>query len=386
MSKNNRLLSLDVFRGLTVAGMILVNTPGSWSYVFAPLGHASWNGLTPTDLVFPFFMFIMGMSMFISLRKEHFVASAELIKKIVIRSVLIFFIGLFISWLARGAYSYPQIAAQGGTTLQTLATAFGQFSHLRILGVLQRLAICYAVVSLLCLVIQHRYIPLLVATGLLVYWGILFAGHGFEQSENNIISIVDSAILGTSHMYKDGGIALDPEGLLSTFPSIFHTFIGFYCARLLFQQKDRLNSMLVLFVSGTSLLFIGYLISYGCPINKKIWSPSFVLVTSGIALLLLALLMWIIDFKQHSFANGFFAVFGVNPLFSYILSALITTIFFDTVYFGKSALSIHTLLYEHTLQPLLGNYFASLCYAITCVLVIWFICYPLYKKQIYIKL
>lgn len=385
MSSNHRFLSLDVFRGIAIAGMILVNTPGSWNYVYRPFDHAAWNGLTPTDLVFPFFMFIMGMSIFISMRKTHFIFSVALAKKIIVRSILIFLIGLIINWAAIGAYSYHQIAVPENALFKNLFITFSDFSHLRILGVLQRLAMCYAVVSFFCFFIKQRAIPAIVIIGLVIYFTLLMLGNGFEQSENNLIAIIDRHIFGAAHIYKENGISFDPEGLLSTLPSILHTFIGFYCGQFLFNQQNKENSALMLFVIGTSLLFIGFLISFGCPINKKIWSPSYVFVTCGISAQFLALLIWIIDIKHRSFGNRFFAVFGVNPLFCYILSAFLTTIIFDTV-FITNGLSIHAILYDRILQPFIGNHSGSLIYAAICVFIIWLICDPLYKKHIYIKL
>ncbi|PVZ82141.1 DUF5009 domain-containing protein [Serratia sp. S1B] len=391
MSNNShshrRLLSLDVLRGMTIAGMILVNNPGSWSYVYTPLNHAPWNGLTPTDLVFPFFMFIMGISTYISLQKSQFSLDSSNIVKILTRTLVIFMIGLLIAWFALFLRTSYKLTSEGIEFWQRMGPSLWNFEHIRILGVMQRLAICYAVTAMTALLVNHKYIPYIIVSLLLGYFVILLAGNGFEQSEQNIVSRLDQAVLGVNHMYKDAGLAIDPEGLLSTLPAIAHVLLGFYCGKILSQVQDIQQKVQMLFIIGTTLTFIGFLLSYGCPINKKIWSPTFVLVTCGLAASLLALLMWIIDIQGKTTWSRAFESFGINPLFIYVNAAFLSLLL-NTIPFGHydSLSTIHLFVYEGMLRPLLGDYLSSLAYALLFLGINGAISSVLYRRQIYIKI
>lgn len=384
---NTRLLALDVMRGITIAGMIMVNNPGSWGSIYAPLGHAAWNGLTPTDLVFPFFMFIMGISTYISLRKFNFEFSQPTLFKILKRTVVIFLIGLAIAWFSLSLRTFRGLSGEGLSFMQQFFQAITNFEHIRILGVMQRLALTYGITAIIAILVKHKYIPYIIVTTLVGYFLLLLFGNGFEFSENNIISIIDRAILGANHMYVDSGVILDPEGLLSTIPAVAHVLIGFYCGKILLNAKDNNEKIQQLFIIGTILTFAGFLLSYGCPINKKIWSPTFVLTTCGLGSLFLALLVWIIDIKGHKRWSVFFQSFGVNPLFMYVAAAvfsiLLGNIRFD---YNGAEISLHGFIYTICLQPYLGDYFGSLMFALLFVGFNWVIGNVLYKKQIYIKI
>lgn len=368
-SSTKRLLALDVLRGITIAGMILVNNPGSWSGVYAPLQHAPWIGLTPADLVFPFFMFIMGISTYISLRKYNFEFSASAALKILKRTIVIFAIGLFINWLGLACYSHAPFA----------------FDQLRILGVMQRLALCYGATAIIALLMKHKYIPYLIVTLLAGYFIILITGNGFAYNDTNILSTVDRTIFGESHMYHDNGI--DPEGFLSTIPSIAHVLIGFCVGKLLMEVKDIHEKLERLFLIGTILTFLGFLLSYGCPISKKIWTPTFVLVTCGLASSFLALLVWIIDVKGYKAWSRFFESFGVNPLFIYVLSDVLAIASgIILISYQGSTIDLSGYIYNAILQPVFGIYSGSLAYSLLFVLVCWAAGYILYKRKIYIKI
>jgi predicted acyltransferase len=387
---NKRLLSLDILRGITIAGMILVNNPGSWSYVYAPLEHAEWIGLTPTDLVFPFFMFIMGISTYISLQKYGFEVNRKSLVKLTKRSLVIFLIGLFINWLSLSFRTYHSLAGQDLSQIGQLVQSVTNFDHLRTLGVMQRLALSYFFASLVALFVNHRHIPLLIFGLLLGYFILLFFGNGFEFSEQNIIAIIDKNILGTNHLYMDGTIRLDPEGLVSTIPAICHVLVGFYCGKLLIARKnDKKEQMQIMFIAGAILTFVGFLLSYGCPISKKIWSPTFVLVTCGLASTLLGLLIWIVDLKGYRKWSVFFESFGVNPLFTYVAAGIIS-ILLNGIYVAlpdaEKMTGVKNFLYTVFLQPFMGNYLGSLAFAILFVGSNWAIGNILYKKQIYIKI
>ncbi len=384
---NQRLLALDVMRGVTIAGMIMVNNPGSWGSIYAPLGHSSWNGLTPTDLVFPFFMFIMGISTYISLRKFNFEFSSPTLFKILKRTAVIFLIGLGLGWFSLSLRTFNKLPVEELDFMDRLIQSMTNFEHLRILGVMQRLALTYGITSLIAIFVKHKYIPYIILITLVGYFLLLLFGNGFEFSEDNIVSVVDRAILGVNHMYVDSGVVLDPEGLLSTIPAVAHVLIGYYCGKILLDAKNNNEKIQQLFIIGTILMFAGFLFSYGCPINKKIWSPTYVLVTCGLASLLLALLIWIIDIKGYKKWSAFLQSFGVNPLFIFVAAGVFAILMgnISFVYDGAD-ISIKTFMYKICLQPYLGDYFSSLVFALLFVGFNWIIGNALYKKQIYIKI
>lgn len=386
--QNSRLLSLDILRGITIAGMIMVNNPGSWGKIYAPLRHAEWHGLTPTDLVFPFFMFIMGISTYFSLRKYKFELSGASAWKIIRRSVVIFAIGLAIAWFG--------MFMRGILSEKTLAEAVFTFDHIRILGVMPRLAICYGVGALATLLIPHKKLPWTVAALLVLYSLVLLLGNGLEFSENSILYIVDNKILGPDHLYKDTvnevTLSLDPEGILSTLPSIAHMLIGVICGAMICGTKDNMQRVCNLMLVGTVLTFSGFLLAYGIPVNKKIWSPTFVLTTCGLAASFLGLLIWIIDIKGYKRWCRFFEAFGVNPLFMYclgaVLSIVIGTVKIPSATTESGLISIKGWVYNDILTPLCGSdaTLASLLFALSFVMLNWCIGYILYRKKIYIKI
>lgn len=379
--KPQRLLALDILRGLTISGMILVNNPGSWGNIYAPLRHAEWHGLTPTDLVFPFFMFIMGVSTWFSLKKYNFEFSAASLRKVLRRTVVIFAIGLGIAWLAKVLYGI-----HGDRPIWDIMT---DFSHIRVLGVMPRLALCYCAASILAMLLRRKALALTTGALLVLYSILLIAGNGFEFSADNIICRIDHAVLGENHMYGDtvGGqyLKFDPEGLLSTLPSIAHVLIGFLCGGLITGTTDNMRRTNSLFIVGAVLTFAGLLLSYGIPVNKKIWSPTFVLTTCGLASTLLALLITVIDIKGYRSWSRFFEAFGINPLFMYCYGTVFAVLL-GAIHIGEK--SIHTILYNDALMPLCaGNAtLASLLYAIFVVVAVWLVGLILYKKKIYIKI
>lgn len=365
-----RLQSLDVLRGITVAGMILVNN--GYGESFLPLRHARWNGMTPCDLVFPFFLFIVGVSICLALRKFQFQCSGPVVRKVIRRTFMIFFIGLAINWFDH---------AVGGDWLC--------FSQLRFWGVLQRIAICYCVVSLFALLVPHRYTLPVAALLLAVYAIILLWGNGYAEDGSNLAARIDNALFGYNHLYHKSPV--DPEGLLGTLSAIAHTLIGFYAGTLLFKPADgqRPTPLIIAYrflLLGGTLIVLGYLLQFGLPLNKRIWSPSYVLMTCGLASTLQALLMHLLDIRgaaragdrQPSVATRFFLIFGVNPLFLYVLSELLAIVFghfgiSDVIYGGISSVISHPQ-------------WASLAFALTFVAICGLCGYPLWKRQIYIKI
>ncbi len=357
MAKSQRLLSLDVLRGLTVAGMILVNN--GYGESFEMLGHSKWNGMTPCDLVFPFFLFIMGISCYLSLSKNSFTPTAPVLRRVVKRTILLFAIGLFINWFDN--------AIEGDLLC---------FGHLRIWAVMQRIALCYFFVSLFALYANHRYtIPAIVVL-LAVYTLLLTVGNGYaEDASTNILAQVDLKLFGYDHLYHKSPV--DPEGLLGTISSVAHVLIGFYCGKLIKQKETIEQKALAVFVIGTVCVIAGYLLTYGLPLNKRIWSPSYVLVTCGLAALLQALL---INGERNGNSDKWTVsrVFGVNALALYVASELLAILF---GHFGISA-AIYDAL--HSIIPSLK--WASLAYALTFVAINYAIGYVLWRKKIFIKL
>lgn len=359
----NRLKSLDVMRGLTVALMILVNNGGEHNYSF--LEHSKWNGLTPYDLVFPFFLFMVGMSTFISLKKTEFKPSAHVYRKIAKRTILLFLIGLGINW-------FDMICS--GDALD--------FAHLRIWAVLQRIAICYGVVALLAITLNHRYFIHTIIGLLVVYMGILVFGNGYAyDASTNILAQVDRSIFGINHLYQRSPV--DPEGLLSTIPSIAHTMIGFLCCKYISVAGQTVDSKIkVLKVAGLVMVALGFGLSLiGFGINKRIWSPSYVFVTCGFASWILGILLQFIDNKPSSKDNiltkGLLA-FGMNPLFLYVMSEALAILFGSFDIKAEIFIGIQSVISD--------EYVASLTYALFFVAIhaamgIW-----MYHRKIFIKL
>lgn len=364
MSKpiSNRLKALDVFRGLTIAFMIIVNTPGSWSHVFPPLLHAQWHGWTPTDLVFPFFLFIVGVSMSLSMRKRNEITS--IFRKIAIRTVTIFLIGVFLNW-------FPFYDTS--------------FSELRYFGVLQRIALAYCIGAILCykstdksllpltLLVQFIYIVLLEVGGT----GDIFS------LETNAVRRLDLALFGEQHLYKGFGIAFDPEGLLSTLGSVGNVMIGYFTGRKLFEISGIREKAIFISVYGFLFLMVGLMLDYfGTPINKPLWTPSYAFFSSGMAAVILAVLIYVIDGLKFERLNFGPLVFGVNALAAYVLSILLSSIF-DLIPVGDN--SLHGYLYEVVFQPV-GDRLGSALYAVSFMLLIWVMALFLYTRRIFIKL
>jgi predicted acyltransferase len=367
MTTSQRYLALDVFRGMTIATMITVNNPGSWSHIYAPLKHSEWHGCTPTDLVFPFFLFIVGVSMFFSFSKYNSALDGKSLFKVAKRTVLIFIIGLFLA-------SFPQ--------WQT------DYSKLRIMGVLQRIALAYGIGAVIVLAFNKKYLPYIAISILLVYWGIIyfFGGNDPYSLSGNIASKFDTFFLGEAHIYQGFGIPFDPEGLLSTFPSIATVILGFMAGGLI-ARTEKPKVPLILLIYGAAGLIVGIIWHQFFPINKPLWTSSYVIYTAGWACVIMAVLIWIIDLKGYTKWTSFFVVFGMNPLFIFAIAGvwgrILTKII--KIHEGDKVVSGYNWLYMNIFQPIAGDINGSLLFALTHILVFWFICYVLYKKKIFIK-
>jgi predicted acyltransferase len=317
--------------------------------------------MTFADLIFPMFMFIMGVSMYFSLSKFQFRISRSMLFGVVKRAVLMYLVGTFI-------YGFDLVLHTGGD--------FASLTAVRLSGVLERLAVCYLLGSLLVCALRSRAgISICVTLILVGYYVILCCGAGFDYSEWNILGRIDRALLGV-HMYSDGGI--DPEGVLSTLPAIAQVLIGFCVGGWCMEKSPLENRLLKLFALGTALLCLGFACADFCPINKKVWSPTFVLVTCGFSSLLLALLIWVVDYRKSIGGIRALEVVGVNPLFCYVASELL---------YSAADVTVHESWYAQLISWFGGDAtFASLVYALLFLLVVWLIADALYRRRILIKL
>jgi predicted acyltransferase len=379
-----RFYSLDVFRGATVALMILVNNPGDWGHIYAPLEHAPWHGCTPTDLVFPFFLFAVGNAMAFVLPKLEAAGDGVFWKKVIKRTLLIFLIGLLLNWSPFITYN-----AEGNIVMKAL-------DHLRFFGVLQRIALCYFFAAVLIHYLKLRGAFVAGAVILLLYWFLCIAANPSDPFSLTgwFGTGIDKKILGENHMYHGEGIAFDPEGLMSVFAAIVQVVFG-YLAGSYIVAKGKTHEMLNgLFVAGCIMVFTGLAWDISFPVNKKIWTSSYTVYTTGLALLVLSVMIYIIEFKNRRGAwSRFFDVFGKNALFIFVLSGLLPrllglvripgTVSTDGV---PHYLSPFSWFYTHICKPLFSDpRNSSLLYAICFITMMWFFAWLLDKKKIYIK-
>ncbi len=370
LSNPNRLLSLDVFRGMTVALMILVNNPGDWGHLYWPLEHAEWNGCTPTDLVFPFFLFIVGVSIAYSL--SGVVANQDSLLKITKRSAKLFGLGFFLAMFPR-------------FNLETV----------RIMGVLQRIAVVYLLCSVLFLYLSPKQLFLLMLGILLSYWALMTLvpvpniGPANLAPETNIGAWFDRLVLGEKHLYKAAKV-WDPEGLASTLPAVATGLSGVLVGWFLKHKALTINIKLQrLAIYGAIALALGLAWHIaGFPINKKIWTSSYVLFTSGLATCLLAFFYWLIDLRGYQFWTKPFVVYGVNAITVFFLTGLIPRILgmIKIPLANGESMGTQQYLYKNAIAPFFDNpYNASLAGAIACVSIWLGILWIMYNKKVIVK-
>ena len=371
--KQDRLISLDAFRGVTIALMILVNNPGTWAHVYAPLRHAKWHGCTLTDLVFPFFLFIIGVSMRFSFEKYEFCKWGPLFKKVVFRTMTIFVIGLLLS-------AFPFVRQDWDWT------------HFRIMGVLQRIALAYIMASLIVVRADVKGI-VKISMGLLFGYWILLMGHGWYSGldpyalKTNLPLIIDSFILGENHLYGGTGIPFDPEGLLSTIPSIVTVLIGFLVGTMIKTAEDHKDNTQRMAVLGALLIIFGWGWGFVFPINKQLWTSSYVLYTSGIATVVLAGLIWLVDVKGLKTWTKPFVIFGANAIFLYAASSIWAKILLKIRFeLDGKMISGYGYLYQTVFQPFAGDLNGSFLFALFHVFMFWLILAWMYRKKIFIKI
>lgn len=369
-----RYLSLDVFRGMTVAFMILVNTAGNGKYVYVPLEHARWHGSTPTDLVFPFFLFAVGNAMSFAMKKYEAMGNAAVLGKIFKRFAWIFGIGVLLNW-----FPFVRVDISGHYIVRG-------FHELRIMGVLQRIALCYLFGALIIHFFKARGAFVIACSLLFIYWFLLLA-FGNPNDPYSMLGnagyYLDKWILGENHMYHGEGVAFDPEGFLSTIPAVGNVIFGYLIGKFI-QEKGRNYEMLSkLFVYASIFIVSALIWNMAFPINKKIWTSSYVLYTAGLATAFIALLIYVIEFQGKTRWSYFFEAFGKNPLFIYILSGAIVKCYFLIIMAPKK--NFYAWFYEHGFQSWAGNYNGSVLFALFHVLLLWVIGYWMDKRKIYIR-
>ena len=390
---NQRFYSLDVFRGATVCLMIMVNNPGSWSHIYPPLDHAPWHGLTPTDLVFPFFLFAVGNALAFVMPKLIAGGDAGFWNKVLRRSLLIFGIGLFLTWWPFVKWSGDNLVVKPWSYLDDK----GNLQGVRILGVLARIAICYFFASVIIYYLKPRAAFFTGLILLLAYWALCF----LLGEQNDPYSMtgwfgnkVDKSVLGLAHMYKGEGMAFDPEGIMSTMPAIVNVIFGFLVGDYIQKKGKNFEMLSGLFVIGVALLITGFCWDMVFPINKKIWTSSYTVYTTGLAIITIATMIYLIEFKNIKGGLArFFDVFGKNALFVFALSAFLPKgLALIRIENGLNAKGVMTYynpwswLYQKVLINIPGDpRIGSLLYALCVITFMWAICYWMDKKKIYVK-
>ncbi|HEV8286783.1 MAG TPA: heparan-alpha-glucosaminide N-acetyltransferase domain-containing protein [Chitinophagaceae bacterium] len=409
-----RFYSLDVFRGATVCLMILVNNPGSWSHIYPPLEHAPWHGLTPTDLVFPFFLFVVGNALSFVMPRLQAEGDRTFWKKIITRSLLIFLIGLFLQW-------WPFVKwADDHLVFRSWVDANNPESGVRILGVLQRIALCYFFGSILIYYLKPRgafYAGLVL---LLLYWMLCYIGNPSDpySLQGWFGTDIDKKILHVPHMYKGEGVAFDPEGIMSTMSAIVEVIFGYLVGDYIqkkskvpetqqfeFSQRNSEEKPVIsqtgpyqmlsgLFVAGVVMILTGFCWDMVFPINKKIWTSSYTVYTSGLATITIATMIYLIEYRNvRGWLTKFFDVFGKNALFVFALSAFLPralSLIRIPDHLNEKGQMVYispwNWLYQRVLVHIPGDpRIGSLIYAICVITFMWAICYWLDRKKIYIK-
>lgn len=371
--QKERFLSLDVFRGLTIFLMIVVNTPGPGAKPFAPLTHASWFGFTLADLVFPSFLFAVGNAMSFALDRS--VPSRKFLWRAVRRSALIFLLGYLMYW-----YPFFHIAADGSWALDPIGQT-------RIPGVLQRIALCYLLAALLVRHLPLRALPAVCVALLLGYWGALFlwGQPGAELTKHgNAGTRLDLWLLGQAHLYrKDGGF--DPEGLLGTLPATVNVLAGYLAGRYVRSAGKRPATARGLGLAGAGLVALALLWQLAWPLSKKLWTGSFALLTIGLALAILAGLLYLIEVRRWQAGSGFFTVLGRNPLAIYLFSELLV-ITLRLLPVGRSGLDPYAWLGIEVFQRLAPGPWGSLLCALFYTWVCWWFGWWLDRRKLYLRL
>jgi predicted acyltransferase len=375
LQTESRLVSLDVFRGITIAGMVLVNNPGTWSAIYWPLEHAEWHGWTPTDLIFPFFVFIVGVAIPLAFgpRLERGGSKRDLYLKIIRRTLILFALGMFLA-----------------IPITPDRSPYVNFSIIRIPGVLQRLAVCYLFASLIFLKTRWRTQVIITLALLLIYWLLMTRLHapGFATGdltkEGSLASFIDRTVFGP-HIWRQGKV-YDPEGLLSSIPAIATAMFGVLTGQWLRSAKSPFEKAAGMFVAGAACVIIGWCWNPFFPINKSLWTSSYVFFTGGLALQFLALCYWIIDIKQYRRWAKPFVVFGVNAIALFVGTGIMARAMgLIKLPWGERTISLQGWIFQKLFLSWATPIHASLSYAVAFILLWLGLMWILYSRRIFIK-
>ncbi len=373
MTDNQRNLALDVFRGMTICFMIIVNSPGDWDTAYAPLLHAKWHGFTPTDLVFPSFLFAVGNAMAFVMYKYESRGENVFWRKTIIRTAVIFGLGYLMYW-----FPFLESGDDGSLMLRPIAET-------RILGVLQRIALCYFFASIVLHYGSAKFAAWFCVFALLGYWFLAYVfgapGDPYSLTGNADLRL-DLFLFGPKHLYHGEGMAFDPEGLLSTLPAIVNVIAGYFAGNVVRKYGNSYETIGKLMVAGGVLILAALTWDMAFPINKKLWTSSFVLLTVGLDLMILSTLIYIIELYHYRRWANFFVVFGKNPLIIYLLSEiLLVTLYLIPV--GNT--NLQRWLFKDVFLNIAPPIHASFLFAVSFMMVNWLVGYWMDRKKIYIR-
>lgn len=368
-----RNISLDVFRGITVCFMIIVNTPGNYETTFSPLLHAQWHGFTPTDLVFPSFLFAVGNAKSFVMEKWGNIQQSKVVWKILKRTAIIFLLGYLMYW-------FPFFKLDKENNIISFP-----ISETRIMGVLQRIALCYGIASLMIYYFKERASVIISITLLFLYWIILYVFGDTADPLNmtgNAGIKLDKWMMGEKHLYHGEGVAFDPEGWLSTLPAISNVVGGYVVGKWIQKKGNSYEGIAKLLLAGCGLLFCAYLWDLLFPVNKKLWTSSFAILTIGLDCIIISALTYITQFAKKTEWTKFFQVFGKNPLFIYLLSEVLVIILYMVP--ASPDASLYRWIYISVFRYA-GDYMGSLLFAVSFMLICWSVGYWLDKRKIYVR-
>jgi predicted acyltransferase len=377
---SQRLVSLDVFRGIAIASMILVNNPGSWDYIYPPLKHADWHGCTPTDLVFPFFLFIVGVAMPFSFAKytPENRPTRQVYLRIIRRGLVLFGLGLLLTL----STMFLDLLLKGIAL---------DFSTMRIMGVLQRIGLAYVIAAFAVLRLSQRDLWILAGVLLFGYWGAMQLipvpgfGAGNLTAEGNLGGYIDGILLSKQHLYKGG--PFDPEGLFSSLPAVVTVLVGYFTGSWLQKQQVKSRTSINLVIFGLVCLIIGILWGFVFPLNKALWTSSYVVYTAGWALLVLALCYELVEVRGLKKLGFPLEVMGLNAIFLFVGSGLFGRILIKTsIGSGENALATKTWIYQNLFSSWAGDMNGSLLFAIANIVLWWLILYCMYCRRWFFKI
>jgi predicted acyltransferase len=398
--RRERLISLDVFRGLTIAGMLLVNNPGTWSAIYPPLEHAAWHGWTPTDVIFPFFLFIVGITTHISIsaRRARGDTDAALVKQILKRGGIIFLLGFLMSLFP--FYQWGTI--EGMPDPSILDRIVYRLDHVRILGVLQRIGLVYIAAGLLSLKTTLKQQVLIIVALLYGYWfamtlipvsgtfngvpGRYIGALLLDRPSETLAAHLDRAILGLKHIWS-GSVTYDPEGPFSTIPAIGTAMLGIFAGRWILERRPLIERIAGLFAIGSIGMVVGLMWGWSFPINKNLWTSSYVVFTAGMACVTLATCMWLIDWRNIRWWTKPFVIYGMNPIVAFVGSGVLARCIYTlwkVDYNGKPT-PVETVIYKSVFEPWLEPRNASLAMAFATVLFWFAILAWMYRRKIFLK-